>query len=1663
MQLYNIGDSQRFWLTAADDNSYYIDYFDGADDYSPSTKRFDLSDNDGYGNVGNVVHVVKGNRTAMNKRWRFIRNDDGTYYVQNKLSGLYWALNDDGFENGRKLCQKRFEDAQKWEIEIVAADGEIPIEELKLLDSYTYDPYEEGDPVTSCNWMSHLPDDMRLSDVSIPGTHDSGTAHTDTNNFGAQCQNLSIHDQLYNGVRYFDLRFGTRDSEVTSPGHVIVTQASLVHGNTDTCLFNGEELVLEQVMEWITTFLERNPGETVIIQPKEDRGDQPVRTYVYNFFKKMVSENPELFYIGDHVPTMAECRGKILILSRLKFNNNYYKMEDGRQWAIDVSAWPERRDDDSLDDPLALAASGENYEIWDQDAYKKLGEEKWGLVWNSVFYSETGAERKRDTVRWRGKDALVVSYTSCADPPFHNPQGQARELNPKLKDTLREDFVLAGLHLGVVCSDFTDAQLTWLVYKQNFLNNKVVIRGITADGEEPFEEITVYIRKGINMTGRLTSMQEEIDAHFTGGKYVPHGAGRRGEIGQLCLAPLTEIASEQEYAEKTADLGKLNSSLTLYVALDTKVQWKQLKIDLPACATAVEVDGEDWTTQTEQPQLETGNDHVKVKAYWAADESASAPFAGEIAVGTMTVRAEPEMEWGYIFDDTYTDKVNVVSSDESFQTTAALTAENFGQKPLVITGIPIVHQELRQVAGKSPTCKEEGLVPHYVCDRCGHLFRDHACKVALDEADLRIPVSDEHTPGEPVVENVEGLAQPTCTEAGSYDQVIYCEVCGKELSRERRDFAALGHSWDDGTVTTEPTCTEPGVKTYTCTRDSSHTRTEEIPALGHDWGEWTVTKQATETEEGEETRTCANDPSHTQTRTIPVIGHVHELSKVEVKEPTCEEDGNIEYWICDGCGRYFSDEEGTVEINAEDTIIPGGHDWDEGTVTKEPGCTTEGTITYTCRRNPSHTYEKTIEPTGHKGNYRYEYQDVSAATCDQPAYQYEFCYCEDCGGLIECKLVEKSPALGHEWGEPEYEWAENLGSVTAKRVCSHDASHMEMEIAQTAKVTEAATCEQAGKITYTAAFQNEAFAEQIKEVELPALGHDWDEGVLTQKATCTEDGVMTYTCRNDESHTRTEPIPATGHIEAVRELDDNTATCTEGGVQTYEHYCMVCGEVLSTEQRATDPLGHRWSTPEYTWAEDNSTVTGSHTCDECGEHESETVPATMEDTGCIRTWYGDPFTNQCFEQQVKEEILPDKHDWGDWEVTKEPTCTEDGEEKRVCKFDDSHVETRVVEKLGHDWGETVYTWAEDHSTCTASRICKRDDSHEETETVQTTSEVTKAATCEDKGEAAYTAVFENEAFETQTMTAESEALGHDWGDWVVTKEATQTEEGEETRTCKNNPAHTQTRAIPKKEPAEVTYRNTSGDGQKWRKGSTEAAVFTFERSVNDEETFRHFTGILVDGSNVDASRYDAMAGSVIISLKSSYLEELAVGEHRITALFEDGNDPDAGFTILAAKDEDDQEEGTDPEDTKPEDDKPGDGSSQEDSKPGDGDQDDGKPGDSDQDDGKPGDGEQDDSTPGDGDQDDSKSGDGSQDDGKPGDADQDDSKPGDGSQEDGGRESIDQSSQSAAPGNSSGSEASNPGTGDDSHVTLWLGVSAASLMGLIVLLIALRRKTDHKQ
>ena len=136
----------------------------------------------------------------------------------------------------------------------------------------------------------------------------------------------------------------------------------------------------------------------------------------------------------------------------------------------------------------------------------------------------------------------------------------------------------------------------------------------------------------------------------------------------------------------------------------------------------------------------------------------------------------------------------------------------------------------------SPTTEAEGYTEH-VCSRCGDTYRDSYVE----------KLQTEHT------HSFDGgvvTIEPTCTQPG-----VKTFTCVRGDDSYTEEVAALGHSYGDGVVTTEPTCTQPGVKTFTCVRgDDSYT--EEIPAKGHEYTETVVAP--TLTSDGYTLHECKN-------------------------------------------------------------------------------------------------------------------------------------------------------------------------------------------------------------------------------------------------------------------------------------------------------------------------------------------------------------------------------------------------------------------------------------------------------------------------------------------------------------------------------------------------------------------------------------------------------------------------------------------------------------------------------------------------------------------------------------------------------------------------------------------------------------------------------------
>ena len=180
----------------------------------------------------------------------------------------------------------------------------------------------------------------------------------------------------------------------------------------------------------------------------------------------------------------------------------------------------------------------------------------------------------------------------------------------------------------------------------------------------------------------------------------------------------------------------------------------------------------------------------------------------------------------------------------------------------------------------------------------------------------------------------ENTVLPTCGADGCIETV--CSNCGEVIAT--KVIPATGaHTWDNGTVTTEPTEKDPGVMTYTCAV-CSQTKTEVIPATGAHTFVFTKNVAPSCTEAGYDLYTCRDCGATEQRNVKPALGHKWDSGTVTT-EPTETDPGTMTY-TCTVCGQ--------TKTEVIPATGPHTHVWDEGTVTVAPTETTPGVRTYTC-------------------------------------------------------------------------------------------------------------------------------------------------------------------------------------------------------------------------------------------------------------------------------------------------------------------------------------------------------------------------------------------------------------------------------------------------------------------------------------------------------------------------------------------------------------------------------------------------------------------------------------------------------------------------------------------------------------------------------------------
>ncbi len=513
------------------------------------------------------------------------------------------------------------------------------------------------------------------------------------------------------------------------------------------------------------------------------------------------------------------------------------------------------------------------------------------------------------------------------------------------------------------------------------------------------------------------------------------------------------------------------------------------------------------------------------------------------------------------------------------------------------------------------------------CDGCQHTGGTATCvsRAVCDEC------GEEY--GAPLGHSMKsfGANAATCISEGN-NKYYYCKNCdtffadaaGKQETSVENMTIAINpdaHVWNGGSVTTEASCCVMGVKTYVCTLDPSHTKTEEIgynannhintkeiaavdatcdaigytagvfcldcetyvsghvevPALGHDMKETAAAVAPTCTETGKTAvLACANNCGKTEGgEEVPALGHTEVID--EAVAPDCTNTGLTEGKHCSVCGEV---------LVAQEVVDALGHTPAEAVEENrtESTCTVAGSydsVVYcsVCGAELSRD-TVTLELAAHTESAVVVENEV-AATCTAEGSYDNVVYCTVCNAELSRNTVTVEK-IAHAYESvvtaptcTEDGYTTYTCSACGDAYIDDETEALGHTAAEAVKENEVApTCTEKGSydsVVYCSVCDAELSRE---EKEVAALGHTLTQ-VEAKAATCTEDGYKAYEYCSVCDYTTYEKVEKLGHTaaEAVKENEVNP-TCTEKGSYDSVVYCSVCDAELSREEKEVAALGH---------------------------------------------------------------------------------------------------------------------------------------------------------------------------------------------------------------------------------------------------------------------------------------------------------------------------------------------------------------------------------------------------------------------------------------------------------------------------------------------------------
>ena len=499
---------------------------------------------------GKVIHVWSGEHDGKASRsFAFDRQLNGTYIIRDRTNEEkdinYLAIEKDGKDqDNNKICHKR--KSIPWELELVGYSMDKTNATVSSIDWITYSSYVDG----PC-WMSYVDGNKFLDELSIPGTHDSGTCSVDNDtepqSSQAKCQQDYIPTQLLEGVRYFDIRLGKGEN----PG--------IDHGACYLLKKDGNFMHLSDVIGYFNTFLSENPTEALIMlvsRGNDEATDESLTTAL----GKVFDENPNLFYTSSRIPTPGEVRGKIVLLRRFGLAGNSVS---SHTWGLDLTQWDDKIAAHTDSTSMCLVRDERGFEavgktgdeepyctkVYAQDHYECTGTDKIGWVDMALQETTKLARIMVDVEDTDGAKVKVlehswcINYTSCTNyKQGSNPFTAARVVNEHLyksqyinstgNESTKEDCLK---HIGIIASDFVDAALARSIYQRNY------------DAKHK-QTVSYYLPTRM----RMTYGDSLSDASFQDGKTVGEGHFRLVDSSNVLNVAASGYAFTIEYVDVDA-------------------------------------------------------------------------------------------------------------------------------------------------------------------------------------------------------------------------------------------------------------------------------------------------------------------------------------------------------------------------------------------------------------------------------------------------------------------------------------------------------------------------------------------------------------------------------------------------------------------------------------------------------------------------------------------------------------------------------------------------------------------------------------------------------------------------------------------------------------------------------------------------------------------------------------------------------------------------------------------------------------------------------------------------------------------------------------------------------------------------------------------------------